>query len=395
MEQRVKLSRDLGFLRVGGSVPDVRVADVKSNVDSIIHSMKKAENSGTQVIAFPEMAITGYSVQDLVLQDTLLFRAREGLDRILLESRKGPMLVAVGMPLEVNGRIFNCAVVLNSGQILGVIPKSFLPNYKEYYEDRWFTSSSRANSNMIEINGQQVPFGTDILFELQGMANAIVGVEICEDLWVPLSPHEYQARAGATVLLNLSASNEIIGKSDWRRSVVTSESGRCIAAYCYVSAGIGESSNDLVFGGHMLIAENGTVLEESDRLTSKHELVISDIDIDRLANDRRVTTTFHSSAKETQFRIVKTDINDVSIDELKRSLDAHPFVPKDSLRRAERCRDIFAMQVAALAKKLSSLTKKQVLLVVSGGLDSTLALLVAVKTINFLGLQTTNVYAYN
>jgi NAD+ synthase (glutamine-hydrolysing) len=298
------------------------------------------------------------------------------------------------MPLEKDGRIYNCAVVLNLGRVLGVVPKSYLPNYKEFYEERWFSSGREANTSNVEIAGQQVPFGTDILFELSGIASAIIGVEVCEDLWVPLSPHEYQALSGATVLVNLSSSNDIIGKADWRRTIIASESGRCISAYCYVSAGIGESSNDLVFGGHILIAENGTIIQDSDRLVQQG-LLFSDVDLERLANDRRVETSFHDVPQPVKcFRVIKTEVRDVVPDKLQRPLDAHPFVPEDPKRRTERCRDIFAMQVAALSKKLSSLSKKQVLLGVSGGLDSALALLVATKTMDFIGLPRTNVHAY-
>jgi NAD+ synthase (glutamine-hydrolysing) len=370
------------------------VADVESNVDAIVEAMRKARDAGVQVLVFPEMAVTGYTVQDLVLHQTLLVGALRGLDRILAESAGYNMLVVVGMPLENDGRIYNCAVVLNSGRVLGVVPKSYLPSYKEFYEERWFASGREANTSFLELAGEQVPFGTDVLFELSGIASAIVGVEVCEDLWVPLSPHEYQALGGATVLVNISSSNEIIGKADWRRIITASESGRCIAAYCYVSAGICESSNDLVFGGHIIVAENGTIMQESDRLVQRG-LLLSDVDLERLANDRRVETSFHDVPQpEKWFRVVKTEVGDVFPDKLYRPLDAHPFVPKDTKMRTERCRDIFAMQVAALSKKLSSLDKKQVLLGVSGGLDSTLALLVAAKTMDFMGLPRSNVYAY-
>lgn len=394
MDQGIDLCKDLGFLRIGAATPEVRVADVEFNVNAIIEAMKQAKDAGVQVIAFPELAITGYTVQDLVLQQALLSKAKKGLEQILAESSGYAVLVIVGMPLEIDEKIFNCAVVLNSSRILGVIPKSYLPNYKEYYEDRWFTPSNKAKSNTVEIAGQQIPFGTDILFKFRGVASAVIGVEICEDLWVPLSPHQYQALGGATVLVNLSSSNDIIGKANWRQIMVASESGRCMAAYCYVSAGIGESSNDIVFGGHIMIAENGTILENSERLTQHANPVFCDVDLDRLANDRRVTTSFHDASQLGCFRVIETSVGDIVPQKLKRLLDAHPFVPKDSERRAERCSDIFAMQVAALAKKLSSISKKQVLLGVSGGLDSTLALLVAAKTMDFQSLPRANVNAY-
>ena len=396
MSQGIQLSKDLGFLRIGAAVPLLRVADVDFNAGTIIEAFRKARNEGVQVLSFPEMSITGYTIGDLVQHQALLSKAKEGLRHVLDESTGSAMVVIIGMPLSIEQKIFNCAVVLSSGHILGVIPKTLLPTYKEFYEDRWFSPSGDAHSDTVELEGQQVPFGTDILFELRGIGSALIGVEICEDLWVPLSPHECQALAGATVLINLSASNEVLGKADWRRIMVSSESGRCIAAYCYVSSGIGESSNDVVYSGHALIAENGTILQESNRLSSGSQLVVSDIDLERLAHDRRVITSFRNVLRQSKiFRIVESEVEDPSPGKLWRTLDPHPFVPKDPTRRAERCREIFSMQVAALAKKLSGANKSHVILGVSGGLDSTLALLVAVKTMDFLKLPRTNVHAYS
>jgi len=394
--QGVELSKDLGFLRVGAAVPLLRVADIDFNVKAIIEAMRKAKDEGVQILVFPELSITGYTLGDLVQHQALLSKAEKGLRNILVESAKNAMVVIVGMPLVVDQKIFSCAAVLNSGRVLAVIPKTFLPTYKEFYEGRWFVSSEVDHSDTIEVAGQQVPFGTDILVSLHGIPSALIGVEICEDLWVPLAPHEFQALSGATVLVNLSASNEMIGKSDWRRTMVCSESGRCIASYCYVSSGIGESSNDVVFGGHAMVAENGTILRESDRLSSGSQLIVSDIDLERLAHDRRVSTSFRDASRQPEtFRIIETEVADPIPVSLQRTLDPYPFVPSDPARRAERCRDIFSMQVAALAKKLSGAHKSHIVLGVSGGLDSTLSLLVAVKTMDFLGLARENVYAYS
>jgi NAD+ synthase (glutamine-hydrolysing) len=394
--QDIQLSKNLGLLRVGAAVPVLRVADVDFNVGTLIDAVGKARNEGVQVLTFPEMAITGYTIGDLVQHQALLLKAKEGLRHVLDESTGSAMVVIIGMPLSIEHKIFNCAVVLSSGHILGVIPKTLLPTYKEFYEGRWFSPSSNAHSDTVELAGQQVPFGTDILFELRGITSAIIGVEICEDLWVPLSPHEYQSLAGATVLINLSASNEVLGKADWRRIMVSSESGRCIAAYCYVSSGIGESSNDVVYGGHAIIAENGTILQESRRMSADSQLLVSDIDLERLAHDRRVTTSFCDASRQPRtLRHVDTEVTDIPLVKLWRTLDPHPFVPADPARRAEKCREIFSMQVAALAKKVSGANKTHVVLGVSGGLDSTLALLVAVKTMDFLKLPRTNVYAYS
>ena len=396
MGEKVELSKALGFLRIGAALPVLRVADVDFNVRAIIDTMKKAREQDVQVLAFPEMAVTGYTLGDLVQHQALLEKAQEGLNDLLNESAVSTMVVIVGMPLVVEQRIFNCAVVLNSGHILGVIPKTLLPTYKEFYEDRWFSPSWDGCSDSIELAGQQVPFGADILFKLRGIDSGIVGVEICEDLWVPLSPHEFQALAGATVLINLSASNEILGKADWRRIMVSSESGRCIAAYCYVSSGIGESSNDVVYSGHALVAENGVILRESERLSPDSQLVISDVDLERLAHDRRVLTSFRNMAAQVKaYRFIETEVSDPCPERLERMLDPHPFVPGEPTRRAERCREIFSMQVAALAQKLVGAKRNQLVLGVSGGLDSALALLVAVKTMDFLKLPRKNAHAFS
>ena len=395
MDSDLRLSRDLGFLRVGLAVPQLRLGDVDFNVQAVTAAVVEARRAQVQVLVLPEMAVTGYTIADLVQHRALLSKSREGLGRLLTETAQDSMVVVVGAPLEAEQKIYNCAVVINSGQILAVIPKTLLPTYKEFYERRWFFSGASAPTDLIEIAGQEAPFGTDVLIRLRGIDGAVIGVEICEDLWMPLSPHAYQALAGAKVLVNLSASNDVIGKADWRRIMVTSESGRCIAAYCYVSSGIGESSNDLVYGGHSIIAENGLVLEESARLQGNPQMVVADIDLDRLVHDRRVLDTFQDTwGAVPEYRMVEATVADPAPGELQRFVAPHPFVPSDPSQRAERCRDIFSMQVAALGQKLSGASLNRVVLGVSGGLDSTLALLVAAKTMDFLGLPRTNVLAH-
>ena len=396
MNDSVKLNQDLGFLRIAAAVPRLRVADVNFNVAAIIETMKKARDRGVQVLAFPEMAVTGYTIGDLIQQHALLLKAQQGLGEILKESRSGGMVVIVGMPLGAEQKIFNCAVVLSSGRVMGIVPKTLLPTYREFYEGRWFSSSTEARSKTLEINGQEIPFGTDILFKLRGIEAGVLGVEVCEDLWVPLAPHEYQALAGAAVLINLSASNEILGKTDWRRTMISSESGRCIAGYCYVSSGIGESSNDIVYSGHAVIAENGVILKESERLAAEPQLIISDIDLERLIHDRAAQTSFRDSSIQTKsYRTVEIEVGDEIPGTPERTLNPHPFVPREASQRAARCREIFSMQVAALAQKLNGAKKKKLVIGVSGGLDSTLALLAGVKTMDFLGLPRTSVYAFN
>jgi NAD+ synthase (glutamine-hydrolysing) len=393
--QGIKLNKELGYLRIGAAVPSLRIADVNYNVNSIIEIMRKARIEGVQALCFPEMAITGYTLGDLVQHQVLLKRAEQGLTDILKESSLASMLTIIGMPLMVEQKIFNTALIINKGSILGVIPKTYLPNYKEFYDARWFESAADSHTCSIELAGQQASFGTDILFKVKNTPSAIIGIEICEDLWVPFAPHEYQSIAGANILFNLSASNEVLGKADWRRTLLTSESGRCFAAFCYVSSGVGESSNDMIFGGHAIIAEDGLILKESKRLQKDPQLIIADIDLDRLAFDRRAGGTFQDATRNFKpYRIIETEIKDIVSTRLWRQLDPHPFVPADLSRRSYVCRTIFSMQVEALSKKLSGAKKKKLVLGISGGLDSTLALLAAAKAMDTLGLPRTNIFTF-
>jgi NAD+ synthase (glutamine-hydrolysing) len=393
--QDIKLNRDLGYLRIAAAVPSLRIADVDFNLKTMVSLIKQASDEGVQVLCFPEMALTGYTLGDLVQHQVLLEKAEMVLKCILRKSSANQMLIIIGMPVQVEQKVFNCAVLVNKGHILGVIPKTFLPTYKEFYDSRWFESAMDIHSSNIELAGQSVPFGTDILIKIKDVPSALIGVEICEDLWVPFAPHEYQSVAGATILFNLSASNEVLGKADWRRTMVTSESGRCLAAYCYVSSGLGESSNDMVFGGHAIIAEDGLILKESQRFQKNPQLIISDIDLDHLAFDRRAGGTFQDSTRNYKsFRMIETAISDYTPVKLWRTLDPHPFVPADLSKRSHACQIIFSMQVGALSKKLSGAKKKHLVLGISGGLDSTLALLVAVRVMDFLGLPRTNVHTF-
>lgn len=395
MESEIKLTKDLGYIRIGTAVPQLRVTDIDYNLSSILDLIRQARKKGVQILSFPEMSLTGYTLGDLVQHQALLEKARKSLDVILAETSSGSPLLILGMPLSAEQKIFNTAVVIKNGRLLGIIPKTYLPNYKEFYDPRWFASGVDSQAKFIEFNKDTIPFGTDLLFRIKNFPLALLGVEICEDLWVPLSPHEYQSLAGATLLFNLSASNEILGKADWRRTMVLSESGRCLAAYCYVSSTLGESSNDMIFGGQAIVAENGLLLGESKRLEKETQLLIADVDIEKLSFDRRISGSFQDSARRASgFRIIETEIDDLPATELKRLLEAHPFVPADPSKRAERCQEIISMQIAALAQKLTGAKIKHVVIGTSGGLDSTLALLVAVKTMDFLGYPRTNVHAF-
>jgi len=396
MPRDIELSRDLGYLRIGAAVPNLRVADTRFNTGAILAMIGEARAKGVQVLLFPEMALTGYTLGDLVQHQALLAGAEKGLAEILAATADCGMAVILGMPVAAEDRLFNCAVVINRGDILGVVPKTFLPDYREFYEDRWFASGADARSGSVFVAGRQAPFGTDLLFRIDGVLSAICGVEICEDLWVPLAPHEYQAVAGAAILFNLSASNEVLGKADWRRTMVASEAGRCLAAYCYCSCGREESSNDVIFGGHAIIAESGAICAETSRLARDPQMIIHDIDLERLAFERRAVNSFQDAGRNCRpFRMIATAVEETIATELFRSLDPSPFVPADPARRDERCREIIAMQVGALARKLGGAGAEKIVLGVSGGLDSTLALLVAVRTMEFLGLPRENVHAFS
>jgi NAD+ synthase (glutamine-hydrolysing) len=393
--QGINLNRDLGFLRIGAAVPALKVADIDFNLKAILNMISLAGREKVQVLAFPELSLTGYTLGDLVQHECLLDKAEQSLNPIVEISQTLSILIILGLPVSIEGKIYNCAVVIDSGHIRGLVPKTYLPNYKEFYDERWFESGDNTHSSQVEMAGQSVPFGTDLLFKIKGFPSAVLGIEVCEDLWVPFSPHEYQSIAGANVLFNLSASNEVLGKADWRRTLVASESGRCLAGYCYVSCGLGESTNDIVFGGHCIIAENGTIVKESPRLVREEGLTISEIDVERLAFDRRAASSFQEATRNFRpFRTVECSIEDIPAQKLQRTFDPHPFVPSDLSQRADRCHEIFSMQVGALSKKLSGANIENIVLGVSGGLDSTLALLVAVKTMDFLGLPRSQVHTF-
>jgi NAD+ synthase (glutamine-hydrolysing) len=378
-----------GLVRVTAVSPVVTVGDPAANVQAILAACE--EHSASQVLLFPELCLTGYTCGDLFAQTALLDQAVASLLQLLKATRHNSTLIVVGLPLSVGGKLYNVAACLQSGEILGILPKQYLPNYQEFYEARWFQAADGSEPAEVYIEGYgSTHFGVDWLLEAQGV---VIGIEICEDLWMPIPPSSLQALAGANVLLNLSASNETIGKAEWRRHLVASQSGRCLAAYIYCSAGPSESTTDIVFGGHSLIAECGTVLAESSRVGDGGMLplaggfVTADIDFERIDHDRRVQGTFHQSRTDVlqpKKRIpvqLKPHPNDV-----KRTVNAHPFVPKDPRILKARCEEVFGIQCAALAKRLQQLPSHLPLQIgVSGGLDSTLALLVACKTLQHLG----------
>jgi len=376
------------FLRVAAACPELRVADPAFNAERMLALLRDADAAGCDLAVFPEMGLTGYTCGDLFHQPTLLNAAEAALDTLLAAAGRCFHGVAVvGLPVAIDGMVFNCAAVFSGSKLLGVVPKMYLPNYKEFYDGRYFHPAAHAAVNAVSLAGQTVPFGTDLLFRADNAPDFVLGVEICEDLWMPVPPSSLQALAGATILANLSASNEIIGKADYRRQLVSGQSGRCIAGYIYASAGTGESTTDLVFGGHCLIAENGSLLAESERFRRRAHITIHDIDLDRIQRDRLTTGSFHEGRDgHRPFRTVSFQLADSErTPALIREVDAHPFVPSDPSTLKDRCGEIFATQVAGLAKRLDHIGRPRVSIGVSGGLDSTLALLVACKTFVELG----------
>jgi NAD+ synthase (glutamine-hydrolysing) len=381
-----------GFVRVAVAVPAVRVGDCVHNGERLLELMKRAEAEGVGVLLFPELCLTGYTCADLFQQSTL----RDGaLDALCDVARRGAALYSgvtvVGLPVAVNNRLFNCAAVVQRGEILGLVPKSFVPNYGEFYEARWFAPGAGVRGEHVEIGGRSVPFGTDLLFAASDRPGLMVGVEVCEDLWVPVPPSSLQALAGATLLLNLSASNEVIGKAGYRRQLVAGQSGRCIAAYAYASCGVTESTTDVVFGGHCLVAENGTILAETPRFGRRETFLAADVDLDRLRHDRLHNQSFAARPAVTEgvpsFRRIPFALKRPALPKrLARTVEAHPFVPRAQERLRERCEEIFQTQVAGLATRLEQLGRPAVTIGISGGLDSTLALLVTCKTLDHLSM---------
>jgi NAD+ synthase (glutamine-hydrolysing) len=382
-----------GLLRVAAAVPQLRVGDCAFNASQILALLERAQAAGVEVAVFPELSLTGYTCNDLFHHEVLLRSARESLLE-LAKRTKYRGLFTIGFPLVVDDRVFNCAAVVNRGRVLGIVPKTYLPNYKEFYDARYFAAANQARSKLVSLAGEEVPFGTDLLFATVGDSGAVVGVEICEDLWTPIPPSSAQALAGANVLLNLSASNEVIGKVGYRRELVSSQSGRCIAGYVYTSCGVHESTTDLVFGGHCLIAENGSILAEPPRFEREPGLLVQDIDLGRLTADRVGTTTFYGDVTGDQFRHVAFELDSVSSRQPERRIDAHPFVPQGEHELKERCDEIFHIQVAGLAKRLEHIGSPAVSIGVSGGLDSTLALLVTCKTFDALKVPRSKILAF-
>ena len=375
-----------GFVKVAAAVPRVKVADCKFNSERLEGLITIAEGKGVQILTFPEMCITGYTCGDLFAQQLLLEQAEMALIQILNSTRQLDIISILGMPVVVNSTVINAAVVIQKGKILGVVPKTYLPNYKEFYEQRWFTSALQVSENSVRLCGQIVPMGNNLLFET---AETTFGIEICEDLWATVPPSSSLALQGAEIIFNLSADDEGIGKHNYLCSLISQQSARCISGYVFSSSGFGESTTDVVFAGNGLIYENGYLLARSERFCLEEQLIINEIDVECIRAERRVNTTFAANkancpGKEA-IRISTEFVNSKDLN-LTRTFNPHPFVPQGSELNS-RCEEIFSIQIAGLAQRLLHTGAKTAVIGISGGLDSSLALLVCVKTFDKLGLS--------
>lgn len=377
-----------GFVKVAAATPDIRVADVEFNTQNIINAMEEAQKNGAKILVFPELCVTGYTCSDLFDHSVLLKASRKALLEIAENTNDKDMLVFVGAPLEVNGKLYNVAAAMNQGEIIGFTTKTFLPNYGEFYEMRQFTPGSQTVRE-ITFEGKKIPFGPQILFQAEGMEELVVAAEICEDVWSPVPPSIQAALEGATVIVNCSASDETIGKDTYRRALISGQSARLISGYIYANAGEGESTTDLVFGGHNIIAENGTVLKESSRYVN--EIIYSELDLQRITGERRKNTTFQPLDEETLVRVPFTVEETKTF--LTRTFPKKPFVPSDEQTRAQRCEEILTIQAMGLKKRLAHTNARTAVVGISGGLDSTLALLVTARAFDMLGRDKKDIIA--
>lgn len=382
--------KENGFVRVGALVNKLSLGNVIENAKEISRQIKKAYEAGVEIIVTPELSLTGYTCGDMFLQDKLVKDSIIGLEYVLSETKSLNIISIIGMPISTNNALFNCGVVINRGKLLGIIPKTYIPNYKEFYECRWFSSSLNLDINEIELLGQKVPLGCDLLFQDRKNPNITFAIEICEDLWAVTPPSNDYAKSGATIIFNLSSSNELIGKHNYRKNLISSQSSKTISAYIYASSGMLESTSDILFGGASLIYENGTLLKEGERFLTESNIIYQDIDVLRLVNDRRVNKSFNFSSDNKIYRRINIDIHN-NISKLERKYSKYPFVPKDDILRNERCLEIINIQSNALARRLIQLNYPKCVIGMSGGLDSTLAFLVTVKAFEKLNLDNKNI----
>jgi len=393
-QQAVVMSEnDYGYIRVAAAVPRVNVADVATNVAGIVEGIEQAQAKQAQLVVFPEMCITGYTCADLFGNELLLDEAEHALVTIAQAVARTDIIAVVGAPLRCSGHLYNCAVVMQHDK-MWVVPKTYIPNYKEFYEKRWFTSANITRSKTwITVNGREVPFGTDMIFDA---GRVKIAVEVCEDVWVPIPPSSVAALNGANVIVNLSASNEVVGKHTYLVDLIKHQSDHCIAAYVYASAGYGESTTDLVFTGNAIIAENGTILREGKRFTMEPQIEVADIDIELLENERRVNGSFSDNLLQfsREYRRMAVDVRALNYDVVpcERKYRRLPFVPEGVEMLNRRCQDIIDIQTEGLVRRMSHIHARTAVIGLSGGLDSTLALLVAVNAFDRLGLDRSGLY---
>jgi NAD+ synthase (glutamine-hydrolysing) len=389
-----------GFIRAAVCIPLVRVADPVYNLERTLGLARRASALQAAVALFPELGISAYTNEDLFHQDALLDATGAALAQLVAASRELTPVLLVGAPLRFEGKLFNCAVIIYQGRVLGITPKTYLPNYREFYEKRQFTSGRAAVSREVRFLGELVPFGADLMFEANNVENFVLHAEICEDVWAPIPPSTYAALAGATVLANLSASNITIGKAEYRRNLCASHSGKCVAAYLYSAAGPGESTTDLAWDGYALIYENDELLAEAERFAAAEQLIAADIDLERLAQDRMRLTSFNDAVQDHRERV--REIRRVEFEfqrpagtiSLLRQVERFPYVPHDPAKLDERCFEAYNIQVHGLMKRLTSSGIERIVIGVSGGLDSTHALIIAAKTMDRLGLSRRHILAY-
>lgn len=383
----------MDFIRVSAACPITKVADVDFNVEKIKECIDTSLEDNSKLIVFPELCITSYTCGDLFLQQQLLEKSEKGVKEICDFSLNKDILISIGAPLVFNYCLYNCAYIIFNGKILGVIPKSYIPNYTEFYEKRWFTEGYNVVDKFIDLPFQkEIPFGVNLIFK---SGNFRFGFEICEDLWAVIPPSSNLSLLGANIIGNLSASNELVSKANYRKSIVESQSARCMCSYVYSSSGVFESTTDLVFSGHLIIGENGLILKENNRFQRDNEVISYIIDIDKLNNERLKNLSFRDASKLLPFKALEISFSFTNTNPLtfNRYIDKHPFVPSNEKERENRSKEIFNIQTAALAKRLSHTGIQKTVIGISGGLDSTLALLVCVKTLDMLQLPRKNIIA--
>lgn len=382
---------NLGYIKAACVSPRVTVASPFANLSEALPLIEKAAGDGCQIICLPELSLSAYTCGDLFANSTLISECEKALADLIRRTKEKDCIIIAGLPVQSGYKLYNCAVVIQSGKILGVVPKSYIPEYGEFYEKRQFSSGISANVSEVCLCGRSVPFG-NLLFDIG--KDTVVGIEICEDLWVPAAPSTFMALGGANIIFNLSASNEVITKNDYRTQLVSQQSAKCICAYAYVSAGVGESSTDLAFSGANLIAENGTILAKSERFEQKGTYISACIDVQKL-NALRHSSSFADNAANcagfVQYTHIKATLPILAKSAVDRQYESHPFVPQDIAAKESRCKEVFNIQCSALAKRMTHTGIKKLVIGISGGLDSTLALLVAHKTLEMLSLPENNV----